>query len=184
MQGLELFFVIVGVVGFVFLLASLVLGELGELIGDADTGTGADIPTPEWHDLKVIAAGAVGFGAFGFIAHSLDASISVAMVCAALGFIGISAGALFGLLKPLARQQSNSLTSHQTYVGKSVRVVLPVSSEQFGLVEFYDDNGALVRQKARTNGDLLPKGSTVLIFQVDDDAVLVSPDPSNPIELQ
>jgi hypothetical protein len=194
MHGLELVFVIIGVVGFTFLLVSLVLGEVGDLLGHIDhgghvgsgevaSGSGVEMPSPEWHDLKVVAAGMVGFGAVGFSALQLGWQGQVAAICAVLGFFGIGAGAFFGLLRPLAKQQSNALTSRQSYVGKSARVLIPVSPDNFGIVELIDDNGALVRERAWADTDL-PRGSTVLVFQADNNGLRVMPDPENPIELQ
>ncbi len=195
MHGLELVFVLIGAVGFMFLLASFVLGEFGDLIGhidhgghigggDVESGSGVEMPVPEWHDLKVIAAGMVGFGAIGFATLHLGWQGQAAVICAVLGFFGIGAGAFFGLLKPMAKQQSNTLTSRQTYVNKSARVLVPVSSEDFGTVELIDDNGATVRETAWSDSGVLPTGSIVLIYQVDDTCVRVMADPGNPIELQ
>lgn len=180
MTGLELVFVIIAVAGLVFLFASLFFGELAEFIGDFGgeglDSVASDLSVPEWHDLKVIAAAAVGLGAFGFIALQLNMSASFAIICGCAGFVGTGAGAFFGVLKPLAKQQSNSLIGRASYIDREARVTLELTPGKFGLVEFLDDNGARVQEKAWSEKPL-PKGSQVLIYEVSTDGVLVMPVP-------
>jgi membrane protein implicated in regulation of membrane protease activity len=197
MSGSESVFVATGVIGFVVLLASLLLGEFAgheaevahelELSHDAEFGhdaelghgvevehAGGDLHSPSWLSTKVIAASLVGFGATGFIAASAGAPAFASWPVAAAGLVAVGAGALFLVLKPLSRQQYNSLMSRYNYVGMRAVVTLEIEAGGSGQVTFRDRQGARVNQTARADhGEAVAKGSPVEIVDLAPGGVIV-----------
>jgi hypothetical protein len=173
MDGSELAFVIVGGVGFLLLLLRLVLGDLLDF-GDVDTDVG-----PEWFNMQVICASLVGLGVFGFVAESYDLPATASWPVAAAGFFSVGAGVYFGVVRPMKRQQSNSLITRDSYQGAVARVTLTIPAKGIGQVAMYNSNGVYVTHRAESNEDVeLPAGSSVLIHHVDKDRVHVSPAPN------
>ena len=189
MSGSEKTFLVIGVLGFALLLLSFLFGELFEFGGDAldvevdgSIDATGDSPGVSWLSTKVLFASMVGFGAFGFIAAQYKLPFSLDWIAALCGFFLIGAGAFFLVLKPLAEQQSNSLVSRQSYIGRTGLVSLSIPEQGFGEIKFRDRENALVAQRAVTaDGQSLPDKTPVIIIDVAKDGVVVSP---NPIELQ
>jgi hypothetical protein len=85
------------------------------------------------------------------------------------------------VVKPLARQQSNSLQSHHAYVGCEGVLSLNIPEGGSGQVVFSDRQGARVlRMAISSDGVALPKDLRVLIIDVTTDGVLVVD--RNPLE--
>jgi hypothetical protein len=155
MNGLEITFAVVGTVGFVFLLITLLIGELfdfGEgLIDDisgGDTTTDVGESSPSILSSRVLAAALTGFGAFGYAAASLGANDALAIIVAIGGFAFIGAGVFYLVVKPLHKQQFNATLNQQSYVGRSATVTLPIGGIQAGAVEFIDGNQTRVSRPA------------------------------------
>lgn len=179
MSGLEWFFLSIGGVGLGFLVISFLFGELGDLF-DFDLSDSADmLDSPDWHDLRVIAAGLTGFGFFGFATVKMNFSTLVAFIVATVAFFAVSSILFFWILKPLLRQQYNSMFGRESFRNQPAMVVLQINSDTPGLVEFLDSDGATIRQLAKSDKSY-PKGARVLIYEVDGDCVYVMDDPSNP----
>lgn len=165
------FYIIVGAVGFGLLLLSLILDEVFD-IGDA---IDLDIDAP-WLDVKILATGLIGFGAAGYVSANLGVSVVWILALAIVGFCTLAAVSYFLVLKPLLRQQSNSSISRVTYVGRTGHVILTIRKDAWGQIQFTDQNGAIVREKAReaTNQEV-PNGTPVIIVDIEADLVVVIP---------
>ncbi|HKX24154.1 MAG TPA: hypothetical protein VJM46_02870 [Candidatus Saccharimonadales bacterium] len=187
MTGSEVAFAAIGATGLVLLILSFVLGELFEHETDlshevdvgnaAETaaGSGADMAqVPSWLSMKVITASMVGFGSFGFVAAASGFPDVLSWPIAGAGFFAIGMVAYQLVVKPLARQQSNSLLSHHAYVGCEGVLNLNIPEGGSGQVVFNDRQGAHVsRMAVSSNGAALPKGLRVLIIDVTLDGTLV-----------
>ena len=185
MSSGEWIFLLIFGVGLLYLFVSLVLGDLFEISDVSDlaglgTDAGVDFDAPAWFDLKVIAAGFVGFGAVGFIALQMSLSALFAVVLSMAGFVVVAGIAFYGVLLPLSKQQYNNLLSRQSYVGLKAKVVIQITSDEFGVVEIIDANGSRVSLKAYTDEGLFPTGADVLVYRVTDDGVYVMEDPISP----
>jgi membrane protein implicated in regulation of membrane protease activity len=159
-------FVVIGVVGLVLLLLTLVLGDLVEGLVD---GVG-----PDWLSGTAIAAflAAVGFG--GALALQLGASEGVA-TASGIG-AGLAAGALAGLLtRTLAREGDDGSTPRSdALLGQVATVVSDVPVDGYGTVAL-TVAGHPTRLNARA-GAALPAGTQVRVTAVlSSSAVQVEP---------
>jgi hypothetical protein len=182
MPSSEAAFVALGMIGFLALVLSLVLGEFGDhdVEGSHEVGFGhgievsGDLDSPSWLSFKVIAASMVGFGAFGYVCSSAGLPALVSWPVAGVGFFAVGAGTYFLVLKPLARQQYNSLMSRYSYVGRDATVTLDIIPGGTGQVTFRDRQGARVVQTATSHlGHAVAKGAQVRIVDLVQDGVVV-----------
>jgi hypothetical protein len=184
MTGSEIAFLIIGGVGFLLLLVSLLAGDFGSDhdidIGDA-SHDGIDASEgPSWFGVKPICAGLVGLGAVGFSASYLGVPAIFAWILAILGGVGVAAIARQCVLVPLSRMQGNSTISHGSFVGKQAVVITAIPSSMtagYGEVRFTDENGATVYRAATSTSDSIPTGKRVLIVDVASHGVIVEPNP-------
>ncbi|GAA3594604.1 hypothetical protein GCM10022223_07110 [Kineosporia mesophila] len=203
MPDSQTLFIAVGATGFLILLLSLVLGELGghdgELGGHGDAGGPGDLgheagspggppvdavghipdgsaalDAPTWFSIRVLAVSLVGFGAAGFIAVAAGGPALIAWPVAAAGFLAVGAATHRFILKPLARQQYNSLTSRYGYIGRTGVVTLDILPHGTGQVTFHDRAGARITQTASSDHhEGVPKGTAVTVVDLVDGGVLV-----------
>jgi membrane protein implicated in regulation of membrane protease activity len=187
-------FVAIGAIGFLILLLSLLFGELfehgtefghdAEFGHDVDIGHAADVGhagggsgelnTPSWLSVRVAAASMVGFGASGFVAASGGLASWLSWPVAGVGFLAVGAGTYLLILKPLARQQYNSVMSRYNYLGQEAVVIVAILPGGTGQVSFRDRDGARVNQTA--SSDLrgpVAKGATVKIVDLAPGGVVV-----------
>ncbi|MFI7589833.1 hypothetical protein ACIB24_22410 [Spongisporangium articulatum] len=135
---------------------------------------GPGLYEPTWRSIRVLAAAAVGFGACGYLAASVGLPTLLSWPVAFAGFVAVGAGVYQVILKPLARQQFNSVMSRYSYVGRDAVVTLDILPGGTGQVTFHDRQGARVTQQA--SADLpegVTKGSLVRIVDLMDGGVVV-----------
>lgn len=164
-------FAIIGGVGFIFLLASLILGDIFELFGgDADLGgDGADFGL---FDSRVIAVFVTAFGGFG--------TIGVWMGWGAVGssLFGLFGGVVFGGVvsafgRFLISQQASSSVTDNDLVGRTAQVTVAIKPGELGQIsaKIGDER---VEKLARTNGDSeIKPGTIVKVVTIAGDSVLV-----------
>ncbi|MBX3244089.1 MAG: hypothetical protein KF685_06500 [Acidobacteria bacterium] len=164
-------FAIIGGVGFVFLLASLILGDIFEMFGgEADLGgDGADFGL---FDSRVIAVFVTAFGGFG--------TIGVWMGWGAVGssLVGLLGGVVFGGIvsafgRFLISQQASSSVTDNDLVGRTAQVTVTIKPGELGQIsaKIGDER---VEKLARIKGDSeLKVGTIVKIVTVAGDSVLV-----------
>ncbi|HJS83740.1 MAG TPA: hypothetical protein VJ742_13000 [Nitrososphaera sp.] len=167
-------FLAIGSIAFLYLCIVLIFGEFLD-IGDVDMDLNDDV---SWFDLKAIAVGLIGLGSVGAIAHQLGASLIISWSLALIGFFVMTFVSVFFVLKPLARQQSNSLISRDSYLGRPATVTLRIPAHGTGQVSFVDLNGARVVESAVANdGSDMPSDTAVIIVDLANDGVVVSENP-------
>jgi hypothetical protein len=133
-----------------------------------------DLDAPSWRSVKVNAASMVGFGAFGYAGSSVGLPAVVSWPVAAGGLFAVGVSTYFLILKPLSRQQYNSLLSRYSYVGRDAIVTLEITSGGIGQVTFRDRLGARVTQTATSRlGEAAGKGVQVKIVDVAPGGVVV-----------
>lgn len=162
------------VIGFVILM----LGILG---GDADVDTDTDIDLDaEWLsdalNLKALSAGLIGFGVVGWAIGRAELGTMVTLVIAAIGFIAFMYFAVVLVVRPLRRQQSNTLTNRSSYLSLQAKVTLEIRPDQIGQVELLNSNQVKVteRAKALEPDQTIPKGSEVMVMSVEPGHVVVA----------
>jgi len=187
MDGLTAVYLGVLLVSVLLLIASLISG-IGhdsdfshEIAHDHDAGHDAghgDLDGPYWLSSRVILGAAAGFGAFGLGAQAVGLTGWTTVPAALVGLFGMAGVVRQFVLKPLWRQQSNTLLSRYQYVGSRGRVTLGIRSGETGLVRFLDPNGTPVTEFAMTaDGTDLAAGTDILVVDVTEQHVIVDPDP-------
>jgi hypothetical protein len=195
----QLVFVVIGGVGLAVLLGSLLLGDahlgdlhLGDLhlgdvhAGDLHAGAEAHAGTdsgateiPSFFSLSVISSILVGFGLAGYLTLWGGVPLVAAVFCAIAGGVLLGFVVYYGLIRPLAKQQSSDMLGRQTYAGSEAVVTLRIPADGgFGEVSFVDSNGARVNQCAWPHdkrAQAIPDGTKVLIIEVTPDGVTVTP---------
>jgi membrane protein implicated in regulation of membrane protease activity len=162
---MQLAFGITLAAGLAFLILTLFLGEIGDLVGgNTDVAHGGGLP---WMSFTTVSLALVGWGLSGLIAVHLGLTSWLVFLAATAISVLFVVAVMLLIIKPLLRQQANSLVSQQSYVGSQATVILDISPDNAGQIQLTDPNGALVTlPAASTNAVSIPKGSTVIISEI------------------
>lgn len=173
--NLLMLFAIISGIGFIFLLTSLILGDIFEMFGgDADLG-GGDGTDFGLFDSRVIAVFITAFGGFGFI----SAWSGFGPVASSL--VGLLGGIVFGGVvsafgRFLISQQASSSVSDTDLIGRTAQVTVNIKPGELGqiMTKIGDER---VEKLARTNGDVeIKPGAIVKIAAIAGDSVIVTAD--------
>ena len=175
MTGLMTIFLIIGGVGFLFLLISFVVGDLFDLIGldfGADLDSGHDFGI---FDSRVISVFLTAFGGFGVIGTSIGYGAAGSSLFGLLG--GIIFGAIvFFFGKFLYNQQSSSSVTMDDLIGRTAQVVVSIKPNQLGQISCRIGEER-IEKVARSLGNAeIKAGSLVRIESINSDSVIVSID--------
>src|SRR5918992_1457940 len=172
MDGYQLAFLAMVLVGGAFLVFSLLVGEVSDFFGDdADLSGGDGL---SWASPTVLAGAICAYGVTGLIAteSGLD-GIWAVLLGAGVGVL-VGAG-LVTVLRTLSRQQGSSQVSRESYLGQTAVVTLSIPPGGKGEVQFRDSNGVLVsKPAASTWSETMPVGTEASIKRVLADHVVVS----------
>jgi len=164
-------FVIIGAIGFVFLLASLVLGDLFELFGGhADLGgDGTDFGL---FDSRVIAVFITAFGGFGAI------GVQLAFGPAASSVIGLLGGVIFGGIvssfgRFLIGQQSSTTVTDDMLIGRTAQVTVAIKPGELGQITCRVGDERVEKVARFVSGDEIKAGSLVKVTSIAGDSVIV-----------
>lgn len=174
-SGLMTTFLVIGGLGFLFLLVSLVVGDIFDALGfnfglnlDASHDFGV-------FDSRVIAVFLTAFGGFGLIAATLG--------WGAVGgsLFGLFGGLVFGALvfyfgKLLYSQQSSSSVSNEDLIGRTAQVIVNIKPDQLGQISCLIGEEKVEKLARTRSGEELKAGQLVRIESVGSDSVIVSVD--------
>ncbi|MEZ5346624.1 MAG: hypothetical protein R2681_13820 [Pyrinomonadaceae bacterium] len=168
-------FLVVGGIGFLFLIASLLLGDLFEMFDldfdiDADGGDGSDFGL---FDSRVIS---VFMTAFGGIA-ALGLIYGYGLVVSSL--IGIISGIVFGGVifafgYLLHSQQSSSSVSERDLIGRTAKVIVGIEENGIGQISCRIGEERIEKIASARDGKLISAGETVFIEENAGDSFVVS----------
>jgi len=167
-----LVFLGIATLGFVFLLISLVVGDLFDSFG---FDTGFDVG--EVHgllDSRVISVFVTAFGGFGAIGVQMGLSII------ASSFLGLAGGVVLGGLvslfaRFLYKQQSSSSVTTTQLVGRTAQVIVSIAPGSLGQVSCRIGEERVEKlARARDNAEI-KAGVTVRVEEVAGDSLIVSP---------
>jgi membrane protein implicated in regulation of membrane protease activity len=172
MTTLLTIFVIIGGIGLLFLLISLLVGDFFEALGFDFDNNGQDFGLL---DSRVISVFLLAFGGFGAIASLLDfkafpSSLFGLLGGAVLGFFVY----LFG--KTLYNQQSSSSVTAQDLIGRRAQVTVKILPDQLGQISCLIGEERVEKLARSLESKELPVGSTVVIDSFAGDSVLVRAD--------
>jgi membrane protein implicated in regulation of membrane protease activity len=167
-------FAIIGGVGFVFLLASLILGDIFEMFGgEADLGgEGTDFGL---FDSRVIAVFITAFGGFGTIAAWTGYGAVASSLAGLLGGL-VFGGVVSAFGRFLVGQQASSTVTDDALVGKTAQVTVTIKPGSVGQITARVGDER-VERLARASADAeIAAGSLVTIKSIAGDSVIVAPE--------
>lgn len=174
-MSLMTIFLAIGGLGFLFLLASLIIGDIFDAIGlnfDLNLDGNGDFGL---FDSRVISIFLTAFGGFGAIGVSLGFGALVS------SFFGILGGAFFGALvfyfgRFLYRQQASSSVTEEDLIGRTAQVVVGILPNQIGQIAVRIGEERLEKIARTRDGSEIKTGEIVRIESVAGEAVIVSVD--------
>lgn len=162
-------FVVVGVIGALMLLLSMVFDGLEEMTGLIDTAAEGAL------SLVALGSGATIFGAAGFIAHSAGApalvSVPLALVLALATWYGAARA-----IRAAKRSSRGGVT--RSYLVGDTGVTTHETDSSYGEIRLDPPDGGI--RLARSAGPTLPEGTRVRIAAMDGAKVVVVPADGDP----
>lgn len=166
-------FIGVAAVGLVFLVVSLLFGELFESFGLHDGG-GAGVNGHGFIDSRALAVFITAFGGFGAIGiRSGFGVVPSALLGLASGFVLGGSVALFARF--LLAQQSSSSVSGTQLVGRTAQVTVTIPAGGVGQISCRVGEERVEKIARSRGGAELKSGALVLIEEFTGDSVIVSP---------
>lgn len=168
-------FLTIAAVGFLFLLASLIFGDLTDQFGLHDGVGGGHDGGHGFIDSRVIGVFVTSFGGFGAIGVYLGLGVfASSMAGLASAFVLAGVVALFG--KFLSSQQASSSVSAAQLVGRTAQVTVTIPAGGLGQVSCRFGEERIERLARSKSSDELKSGVLVRIDEIAADSVIVSLD--------
>ena len=165
-------FVIIGGVGFLFLLLSLVVGDIFEAVGfDLDAGgdSGMDFG---FFDTRVLSVFITAFGGFGAIA------VWTGFGAVASSFFGLLGGVVFGGVvsafgRFLIGQQASSSVADVDLIGRTAQVTVGIKPGEIGQISTRIGDERVEKIARARNNDEITVGTIVKVSSISGDSVIV-----------
>jgi membrane protein implicated in regulation of membrane protease activity len=166
-------FLAIAAIGFIFLLISLLLGDIFDSFGlDADVDGGAD-----GHgllDSRVISVFVTSFGGFGAIGIQMGLGIVVSSLIGLAG--GVVLGGLVSLFaRFLYKQQSSSSVGAAQMIGRTAQVIVSIAPGSLGQVSCRVVEERIERLARSKDNQEIKAGVLVRVDEIAGDSVIVSP---------
>ena len=176
---LLMLFAVIGGIGFVFLLISLVVGDLFEMVG-VDLGGGIDNGMDfGLLDSRVIAVFITAFGGFGVIGTQLGLGAVGSSMIGLLGGVIFGAGvSVFGRF--LVGQQASSTVTDKDLVGRTAQVSVAIKPGTIGQITAIVGDERVERIARAKDGMEISAGSLVKVESIVGDSVIVVPEGASP----
>jgi membrane protein implicated in regulation of membrane protease activity len=167
-----LIFLLLALVGAVFLIVSMFLGHDGDVSAEAEVEGGG----PGFFSFRTFAIFLTTFGAVGAVA-SRYMKVESALISSTLGIMGglIMSLVYFLAIRMVYSQQASSLISDRDLVGVEGRVTVAIPESGVGEVSC-TLGGQSMRRMARVSGpQAIPEGAIVRVKAVHGDIIIVEP---------
>ncbi len=170
-SALTVFLIIAGV-GFLFLLASLVVGDLFEHFG-VDGGFDSAPDGPGFLDSRVISVFVTSFGGFGAISTQAGFGIVTS------SFLGLAGGIVLGGIvslfgRFLYKQQATSSVRSSQLVGRTAQVTVTIQSGNVGQITCRVGEERVEKLARARDGKEIKTGAIVRVEELAGDSVIVS----------
>jgi hypothetical protein len=163
-------FLAIGGLGFLFLLISLIIGDLFDAVGFNFDGPNSDFGVL---DSRVISVFLTAFGGFGAIGVSMGYGAFAGTVSGLLG--GVIFGALvFYFGRFLNSQQSSSSVSTESLIGRPAQVIVGIKPGQVGQISCRVGEEKVEKLARTVSGEEIKAGQMVRIDSIGSDSVIVS----------
>lgn len=165
-------FLAIAAIGFVFLLFSLVVGDIFDSFG-FDTGLDGAADGHGLLDSRVLSVFVTSFGGFGAIGIQMGFGI------VASSFIGLAGGIVLGGLvslfaRFLHRQQSSSSFGASQMVGRTAQVIVAISPGGVGQVSCRIGEERIEKLARSRDNQEIKAGAMVRVDEVAGDSLIVS----------
>ncbi len=164
-------FAIIGGIGFVFLMISLVVGDIFEAVGfDLDAGdSGVDFG---FLDSRVIAVFITAFGGFGAIGVQMGYGAVVSSLIGLLG--GVIFGGVVSLFgRFLIGQQASSSVTDDDLIGKTAQVAVGIKAGEIGQISVRIGDERVEKIARSKDGEEIKAGTIVRVSAIAGDSVIV-----------
>lgn len=171
-SSLMVFLAIAGI-GFIFLLVSLVLGDIFDSFG-VDTGLDGGTDGHGFLDSRVISVFVTSFGGFGAIGIQMGIGIVVS------SFIGLAGGVVLGGLvwlfaRFLYKQQSSSSVGTAQMIGRTAQVIVSIAPGSLGQVSCRVGEERFEKLARSKDNREIKAGAIVRVDEIAGDSLIVSP---------
>ncbi len=185
MSTLLLIFLITGAIGFLFLMISLIIGDIFDAL---DLDFGADIDLDADVDADFDSSGGASFGildsrvismfltAFGFVG-AIALQLGVGGVLGVLIGIGsglILGGLIFAFGYYLVSQEASSPVTNRELVGHAAKVIVDIKPESIGQISFNVREQRIDKLARTRDGKEIKAGETVFIEEIAGNEFIVS----------
>lgn len=168
-----LVFLAIAAVGFIFLLVSLVVGDIFDSFG-VDTGLDGGADTHGLLDSRVISVFITAFGGFGAIGIQMGFGIVASSIMGLAG--GVVLGGLVSIFaRFLYKQQSSSSVSATQMVGRTAQVVVSIAPGNLGQVSCRVGEERIEKLARSKDNQEIKAGAMVRVDEIAGDSVIVSP---------
>lgn len=165
-------FLAIGAIGFVFLLVSLMLGDIFDSFG-VDTG----LDGTDGHgflDSRVISVFVTAFGGFGAIGIQMGLSIVASSLLGLAG--GVVLGGVVSLFaRFLYKQQSSSSVSTGQLIGRTAQVIVSIAPGSLGQISCRIGEERVEKLARSKDNREIKTGAIVRVDEIAGDSVIVSP---------
>jgi hypothetical protein len=177
--NLLVLFAVIGGIGFLFLLISLIVGDVFEALG-FDLDSGGDGSTDfGLLDSRVIAVFLTAFGGFGVIAAQNGYGAVASSVAGLLGGV-VFAAVVSAFGRFLIGQQASSSVTDDDLVGRTAQVTVSIKPGAVGQITAKIGDERVERIARAKDGAEIATGSIVKVDSVVGDSVIVVPEESRP----
>jgi membrane protein implicated in regulation of membrane protease activity len=163
----------IATLGFVFLLISLVVGDIFDSFG-FETGLDGGADGHALLDSRVISVFVTAFGGCGAIGILLGLSIVVSSLLGLAG--GVILGGLVSLIgRFLYKQQSSSSVTTAQLIGRPAQVNVSIAPGSLGQVSCRIGEERVEKLARARNNQEIKAGVTVRVDEIAGDSLIVSP---------
>jgi membrane protein implicated in regulation of membrane protease activity len=168
-------FLSIAAFGFLFLLISLLFGEISDAFGghDSDGGADADHGGPGFFSTRILSVFVTAFGGFGAVATHYGLT---PLPASGVGFLSgvVFSVAVYLFARFLYSQQSSIEIQTADLVGQTARVVVAIPADGVGQVRCRVGEELIDKIARSRDGVAIPDNAVVKIEEILGDTVVVS----------
>jgi membrane protein implicated in regulation of membrane protease activity len=166
-------FLAIAAVGFLFLLVSLVFGEVFDHFGDGDFDHDLGHGGPGFFSPRILSVFVTAFGGFGAIASFYGLST---LPSSAVGFASgiIFASIIYAFARFLHGQQASTNLQSGDVVGRSARVVVTIPRDGVGQIRCKIGEEMIDRIARSRDGQPIPENAVVRVEEAVGEVVIVA----------
>ncbi len=166
-------FLAIAAIGFIFLLISLVVGDIFDSFG-FDTGLDGGAEGQGFLDSRVVSVFVTSFGGFGAIGIQMGLSMVASSLMGLAG--GVVLGGLVSLFaRFLYKQQSSSSVGTSQLIGRTAQVVVSIAPGSVGQVSCRIGEERVEKLARSKDNQEIKAGAMVRVVEIAGDSLIVSP---------